>query len=188
MCGRAFCHMYWGCSKHGCTGCLGLFKGEWCREPSVAVATHTHTHTHTRTHAHACARTCTHTHTHTPFSSSSLQTWNSVIVLILLSSMKINTSQQYSRWVASHSHSHSYSHSYSHSHSDTCSHSCIQLSNLPLQDYLQSKHLAMKDVIQECCARLDSREYTCSGGPCTNTCTVHIQCHVHLYLCSGQQV
>jgi len=26
ICGQAFCHMYWGCRKVGCRGCLNLFK------------------------------------------------------------------------------------------------------------------------------------------------------------------
>ena len=28
ICGQAYCHMYWGCSRPGCRGCLNLFKGE----------------------------------------------------------------------------------------------------------------------------------------------------------------
>jgi E3 ubiquitin-protein ligase CHFR len=28
LCGKAFCHMYWGCSKPGCSGCLGIFRGK----------------------------------------------------------------------------------------------------------------------------------------------------------------
>ena len=27
ICSKAFCHMYWGCQKLGCRGCLNLFKG-----------------------------------------------------------------------------------------------------------------------------------------------------------------
>ena len=27
VCSKAYCHMYWGCRKLGCRGCLDLFKG-----------------------------------------------------------------------------------------------------------------------------------------------------------------
>ncbi len=27
ICSQAYCHMYWGCRKSGCRGCLNLFKG-----------------------------------------------------------------------------------------------------------------------------------------------------------------
>ncbi|KAI0208688.1 E3 ubiquitin-protein ligase CHFR [Lamellibrachia satsuma] len=26
LCGRAFCHLYWGCSRSGCRGCLAKFR------------------------------------------------------------------------------------------------------------------------------------------------------------------
>lgn len=38
------------------------------------------------------------------------------------------------------------------------------------QDYLQSQHKTVQDMLRECCTKLDSGEYTCAGKP--NRCTV----------------
>ena len=29
LCGNAFCHLYWGCSRAGCHGCLAKFRGRF---------------------------------------------------------------------------------------------------------------------------------------------------------------